>query len=529
FASQVNVNTNLLKPVTPYYLPEVRESVLAKPHHVIAPGTSRNSSKESQIVTEHRFSPNKSSVVHEKTNTPKSCLRWIPTGRIFNTVGLGLIPNTVSQQPCIPPNKDDWGHLFQPMFDEYFNPPTFVVSLVPIVVAPRVVDLADSLVSTLIDQDAPAASIPSTKEQEHSSSISQEPKNFKPAMTEPSWIDACKKKFMNLKDLKFRNWCRIQITQKEGIDFEESFTPVARIKTICIFIANAAHKNMTIYQMDVKTAFLNGELKEEVYVSQPEGFVDQVNPSHVYKLKKALYGLKQAPRACVIWTGIDTTDEYTGHGPIRMAFLESYADADNARCQDTRRSTSGSAQFLGSSSRLKFRTRLLKIQVAQKKVKIAFENADSSSRVELIPSKIKYAIKTSGVDKLRLSRAQILWGMYYQKNVDYVEQLWEDFIYQIDNKVYKKQEKMMHTSKDDYLINTLRFFSAKESTQIYGKMLPETLKSPEMKESKAYKTYLGYASGAVPPKIARKLKKASPSKKDSSLVHVDDELAKKGK
>nr|GFB70183.1 copia protein [Tanacetum cinerariifolium] len=116
-------------------------------------------------------------------------------------------------------------------------------------------------------------------------------------MTEPSWINACKKKFMNLKDLKFRNWCRVQITQKEGIDFEESFTPVARIKTIYIFIANAAHKNMTIYQMDVKTAFLNGELKEEVYISQPEGFVDQVNPSHVYKLKKALYGLKQAPRA----------------------------------------------------------------------------------------------------------------------------------------------------------------------------------------------------------------------------------------
>ncbi|GKD60255.1 retrovirus-related pol polyprotein from transposon TNT 1-94 [Tanacetum coccineum] len=86
--------------------------------------------------------------------------------------------------------------------------------------------------------------------------------------------------------------------QEEGIDFEESFASVARIEAIRIFIANAAHKNMTIYQMDVKTAFLNGELKEEVYVSQQEGFVDQDNPSHVYKLKKALYGLKQAPRAC---------------------------------------------------------------------------------------------------------------------------------------------------------------------------------------------------------------------------------------
>ncbi|GJR34272.1 retrovirus-related pol polyprotein from transposon TNT 1-94 [Tanacetum coccineum] len=73
--------------------------------------------------------------------------------------------------------------------------------------------------------------------------------------------------------------------------------PVARLEAIRIFIANAASKNMTVYQMDVKTAFLNGELKEEVYVHQPEGFVDPERPHHVYRLKKALYGLKQAPRA----------------------------------------------------------------------------------------------------------------------------------------------------------------------------------------------------------------------------------------
>nr|GEV89316.1 hypothetical protein [Tanacetum cinerariifolium] len=84
--------------------------------------------------------------------------------------------------------------------------------------------------------------------------------------------------------------------QEEGIDFEESFAPVARIEAILIFIANAASRNMTVYQMDVKIAFLNGELKE-VYVSQPEGFVDPDHPTHVYRLKKALYGLKQAPQA----------------------------------------------------------------------------------------------------------------------------------------------------------------------------------------------------------------------------------------
>ncbi|GKG27952.1 retrovirus-related pol polyprotein from transposon TNT 1-94, partial [Tanacetum coccineum] len=81
--------------------------------------------------------------------------------------------------------------------------------------------------------------------------------------------------------------------QEEGIDFEESFAPVTRIEAIRIFIVNAASKNMTIYQMDVKTTFLNGELKEEVYVSQPEGLVDRNHPIHVYRLKKALYGLKK--------------------------------------------------------------------------------------------------------------------------------------------------------------------------------------------------------------------------------------------
>ncbi|GJY62846.1 integrase, catalytic region, zinc finger, CCHC-type containing protein, partial [Tanacetum coccineum] len=134
----------------------------------------------------------------------------------------GLVPNLVSQQPSILPNRDDWDHLFQPMFDEYFTPPSNVVSQVQEAVAPRDEDLANSPV------------------------------------------------------------------QEEEIDFEESFARVARIKAIRIFIANAAHKNMVVFQMDVKMAFLNGKLEEEVYISQPEGFVDQDNLSHVYKLKKAL-------------------------------------------------------------------------------------------------------------------------------------------------------------------------------------------------------------------------------------------------
>ncbi|GJZ22420.1 putative ribonuclease H-like domain-containing protein [Tanacetum coccineum] len=86
--------------------------------------------------------------------------------------------------------------------------------------------------------------------------------------------------------------------QEEGIDLEESFAPVASLDAIRIFLVYAANMNMVVYQMDVKTAFLNGILGEEIYVSQPDGFVDQDNLNHVYKLKNALYGLKQAPCAC---------------------------------------------------------------------------------------------------------------------------------------------------------------------------------------------------------------------------------------
>ncbi|GJU16866.1 hypothetical protein Tco_1144832 [Tanacetum coccineum] len=156
--------------------------------------------------------------------------------------------------------------------------------------------------------------------------------------------------------------------------------------------------------------------------------------------------------------------------------------------------------------------------------------------------------KTTSLDKLCLSRAQILWGMYHQENVEYVELLWEDFIYQIDNKAYKKQEKMyylrfskviihhfltqdtlswrnkirMHTSKDDYLINTLRFVSTKEETQIYGAILPDSLTSREMKETKAYKTYLGFASGDTPPKKAQKFKKPASPKLAIVLVSTEE-------
>nr|GFC81990.1 hypothetical protein [Tanacetum cinerariifolium] len=125
---------------------------------------------------------------------------------------------------------------------------------------------------------------------------SLEPKTYKEALTQACWIEAMQEELNEFERLEV--WKLVPRPDKvmEGIDFEESFAPVARLEAIWIFLAYAAQKNMFVYQMDVKTAFLNGNLREEVYVSQPDGFVDPDNLNHVYMLKKALYGLKQAPR-----------------------------------------------------------------------------------------------------------------------------------------------------------------------------------------------------------------------------------------
>nr|GEV68731.1 hypothetical protein [Tanacetum cinerariifolium] len=158
-----------------------------------------------------------------------------------------------------------------------------------------------------------------------------EPKTYKDALTQSCWIEAMQEELNEFEQLEvwelvprpdkvmfitlkwiykvkldelggiLKNKARLVARgyrQEEGIDFEESFAPVARLEAIRIFLAYAAQKNMVVYQMDVKTTFFNGNLREEVYVSQSDGFVDPDNPNHVYKLKKALYGLKQAPRVC---------------------------------------------------------------------------------------------------------------------------------------------------------------------------------------------------------------------------------------
>ncbi|GJS23985.1 retrovirus-related pol polyprotein from transposon TNT 1-94 [Tanacetum coccineum] len=230
-----------------------------------------------------------------------------------------------------------------------------------------------------------------------------EPKTYKDALTQSCWIEATQEELNEFERLKvwelvprpdkfmvitlkwiykvkldklggiLKNKARLLARgyrQEKRIDFEESFSPVARLEAIRIFLAFAAYMNMVVYQMDVKTAFLNGNLREEVYVSQLDGFVDPDNPNHVYKLKKALYGLKQAPRAWYDMLSSFLISQDFSKGSVdptlfirkegkELLLVQVYVDdiifaastpelyADHAGCQDTRRSTSGSMQFLG--------------------------------------------------------------------------------------------------------------------------------------------------------------------------------------
>nr|GEV11695.1 hypothetical protein [Tanacetum cinerariifolium] len=259
------------------------------------------------------------------------------------TISYGLMPKPTSSTSFVPSSRNDWDLLFQPMFDELHTPlPSVdppepeVIAPIDEVVAPELVELTGSPSSKTVDQDAPSPSesqtapetqplvIPQDVEEDNhdievaymgndplfgmpildvasdqSSSTELVPRPDKVMVITLKWI--YKVKLDELCGI-LKNKARLVARgyrQEEGINYEDSFAPVVRLEAIRIFLAYAAHKNMIVYQLDVKTAFLNGNLREEVYVSQTDGFVDQDNPNYVYKLKKALYGLKQAPRAWI--------------------------------------------------------------------------------------------------------------------------------------------------------------------------------------------------------------------------------------
>nr|GEV56955.1 retrovirus-related Pol polyprotein from transposon TNT 1-94 [Tanacetum cinerariifolium] len=177
-----------------------------------------------------------------------------------------------------------------------------------------------------------------------------EPKKVSQALDDESWVEAIQEELLNKKDergIVVRNKAR-QVAQghrqEEGIDYDEVFAPVARIKAIKIFLAFASFMRFIVYQMDIKSAFLYGTIEEEVYVSQPPGFIDPRFPNKVYKVEKALYGLHQAPRAWYLKGQPKLGLWYPRDSPFN---LDAYSDSDYAGVNLDMKSTTRGCQFLG--------------------------------------------------------------------------------------------------------------------------------------------------------------------------------------
>nr|GEW39963.1 Gag-Pol polyprotein [Tanacetum cinerariifolium] len=294
--------------------------------------------------------------------------------------------------------KNDWDLLFQPLFDELLTPPPSVDNPALEVIAPNTEVIKTNEFGGVLKNKAKLVAQGLRKEE----GIDFEESFASVARIEVIHIfiaNFAHKNMtffqMDVKTAFLNGELKEEVYLSQAKGFVDQDNPSQVIKVIHIFIANFAHKNMTFFQMDVKTAFLNGELKEEVYLSQAKGFVDQDNPSQVYKLKKALYGLKQAPRTwydMLSWflisqkfsKGVVDLTLFTqkvrndlllyqakptikplnavkrifrylkGTINVRLWYskdtsmsLKVYADADHAGYQDSRRSTSGSSQFLG--------------------------------------------------------------------------------------------------------------------------------------------------------------------------------------
>nr|GEW80791.1 hypothetical protein [Tanacetum cinerariifolium] len=361
----------------------------------------------------------------------KPRLQSMTSGQISSGLDLTYAPSTIiSQQP----SEGELDLFFEAMYDDYIGgQPSATGRTVPPAQEPQDVDelISNAMVdgNTFVNPfansstSAAASSSPQndnrleqvigepsrpvlTRNQLRSdgdmcmyalSMSTIEPKNVKEAMTDPAWIDSMQEELLQFKRLDSLLIVRAY-RQEEGIDFEESFAPVARMEAIRIFLAYDAHKSFIVFQMDVKTAFLQGSLKEDVYVCQPEGFIDVDHPSHVYKLKKALWikastkglvyvddiifgsthprmescdpvgipmeikdkldldqngtlakptekHLKEVKRIfCYLRGTVNTGLWYTKDSGFK---LTGFLDTDYAGCKDTFKSTSSGAQFLG--------------------------------------------------------------------------------------------------------------------------------------------------------------------------------------
>ncbi|GJT38613.1 retrovirus-related pol polyprotein from transposon TNT 1-94 [Tanacetum coccineum] len=460
------------------------------------------------------------------------------------------------------------------MASEQFSsgPEPQLMTLETLITAPVPADSTGSPSSTLVDQDAPSPSTSQTPQASQSTVASlgvvEEFHDIKVKLDELGGV------LKNKARLVARGY-----RQEEGIDFEGSFALVARLEAICIFIAYAAHMNITVYQMDVNYApewkevdptRYRGMIGSLMYLtaSRPDLVFDvcmcaryQAKPT-----KKNLHAVKQIfryLRGTINMGMCYSKDSYIA--------LTAFVDADHAGCQDTRRSTSGSMQLFGdrlvtwSSKKQKstaissteaeyialsgcyaqilwMRSQLtdyglgfnkiplyhfIKEQVKNRVVELYFVRTEYQLADILTKTKNKSDGGTSScplckhpsmyVDhmhqpwrtlaaiinkclsgkaasnvRLRKSKIDILWGMFYRENADYPKLIWEDFAFQIDYRQLKKGRR-----------KNMPYPRISEDFQEYRLPIPETMLTERIKQSETYQMFIKYSTGLIPLKRAK--------------------------
>ncbi|GKA76908.1 retrovirus-related pol polyprotein from transposon TNT 1-94 [Tanacetum coccineum] len=567
------------------------------------------------------------------------------------TISSELMPNIPSLTLYVPPTKNNWEILFQPMFDEYLNPPPY----------------APSTSTSKTPKETPSPVIPlSVEEADHDIEIAHMDNN--PFVEFPIPEPSSKESSTQIYKVKFdelggvlKNKARLVARgyrKEEGIDFEESFALVARLKAICIFIAFAAHMNMVVYQMDVKTAFLNGILREEVYLIQPEGFVDPENPNHVYKLKKALYGregkeillvqiyvddiifastkpdkfqmsmmgklsfllglqISQSPRGIFLNQSKYALESFKKYGmetcePVDTPMVEkskldkyrqekdvdptrycgiigtlmyiiasrpdldscialtTFADADHAGCQDTRKSTSGSMQLLGnrlvswsskkqkrtaiSSTKAEYIALIINPQETQQvaardenwvpfteKVKISSSNVRLETRVpqkeeifqvviDLIKNSKCFKAFTISADVLEIFMQQfwiILDICPRVEGVNFTDVLDDDTTLAFLIKLSYKGPLYKYTNMFvDHMHQPWRTLAAIINKCLSGKTASNE-KLQAIKQFESYQMFIKYFTGRIPPKKSRgkgsKRKKTANNSQETVVVYEESE------
>nr|GEV26700.1 retrovirus-related Pol polyprotein from transposon TNT 1-94 [Tanacetum cinerariifolium] len=279
-------------------------------------------------------------------------------GDIGFFIGSGLdltyAPSTITTQQ---PSEGELDLLFKAMYDDYIGGQSSATArTVPPSQEPQVRQTSTAF--TTIADIAPiptnssslATNIPISSQDVDE--LNPNAMNVKEAMTNRVWIDSMQEELLqfkrldvwvlvpapdNISPLTLKWLFKIKHDEEQTVIRNKSHLIVRGMEAIRIFLAYAAHKSFIVFQMDMKSTFLHGTLKDDVYVCQPEGFIDIDHPSHVYKLKKALYGLKQAPRAwsMLMILSLDSGFELIG-----------FSDVDYAGYKDTFKSTSGGLQFL---------------------------------------------------------------------------------------------------------------------------------------------------------------------------------------